>query len=49
MTDDGPMYHLDPDKLGEIVGATYADCVFQTYSAKTIEYIREVAIPGWPP
>lgn len=39
VTLDGPMYHLDPDKLGSVAGATYADCVARTFSEKTLEFI----------
>lgn len=33
------MYFLDPVKLGEITGATFADCMKKKFSPKTVEFI----------
>jgi hypothetical protein len=36
-----PMYFLDPVRLGEAAGATYADCMARRFQPKTIEFVRK--------
>jgi hypothetical protein len=36
-----PMYILNPDRLGEISGATYAQCMAHEFNEKTIEFVRD--------
>lgn len=40
ITLDDSMYVLDPDRLGEIVGATYAQAVSRQFGEKTVEFVR---------
>lgn len=35
----GNMYTLDPDKLGELAGATYAEAMAKKFSAKTQQFV----------
>ncbi len=41
ITLQGSMYHLDPDKLGLLTGATYADCAARKFSVKTISFVEQ--------
>lgn len=36
-----PMYILNPDLLGEISGATYAQCMAHDFNEKTVEFVRQ--------
>lgn len=40
LTQAGAMYFLDPSRLGELTGATYADCMSRRFSAKAIAFVR---------
>jgi hypothetical protein len=36
----GNMYELDPDRLGSVTGATYADCMKWEFNEKTVNFIE---------
>lgn len=35
------MYFLDPDRLGSLAGATYADCMARKFDDKTIKFVKQ--------
>jgi hypothetical protein len=40
ITLDGSMYFLNPSRLGEIAGATYAQVAARQFAPKTVEFVR---------
>lgn len=42
---NGSMYFLDPDRLGKLTGASYADCMTRQFNAATIDFIKR-SLPG---
>ena len=34
------MYFLDPDRLGKVANATYADCMARKFESKAIEFVK---------
>jgi hypothetical protein len=41
LTLKGSMYYLDPRLLGELSGATYADCAARRFGPRTINFVNE--------
>lgn len=39
---EGPMYYLNPDVLGSIVGASFLDIKLKRYSPRTREYVQQL-------
>lgn len=39
----GRMYHLNPEMLGSIVGATFQDASTRSFNEKTVDYVRQIA------
>lgn len=42
LTLEGPMYFLNPDALGQVVGIGFQDLKLKNYSSKSREYLRDV-------
>jgi hypothetical protein len=42
LTLEGPMYFLNPDALGQVVGLGFQDLKLKRYSSKSREYLKEV-------
>lgn len=40
ITLDGSMYYLDPTRLGQAAGATYAQVVARQFTPKTVDFVR---------
>jgi hypothetical protein len=41
LTLNGSMYFLDPDLLGKVTGASYADCMSRRFSTNTVDFIKK--------
>jgi hypothetical protein len=44
LTLEGPMYFLDPDRLMQAAGITYADCMSRRFSPETLEFLRQALV-----
>ena len=42
----GPMYFLDPDRLGAQTGATYVDCMARRFDAKAVAFAQRALEAG---
>ncbi len=46
LTRQQPMYFLDPQRLSELTGTSYADCMARRFGEKAVSFVREAMSSG---